>query len=91
MLSVTILLSIFYPTALGFKYVGIRALALALIEIVLIIPTALGNSLIHKIASYPAAKIKQVLGNFLLLSFAIGLAIWFNYTLFAPVWIKIIS
>ena len=91
MLSVTILLSIFFPTAKGFNYVGIRALALALVEIVLIIPTALGNSLLHKIWSYPKEQKSKVLGNFLAISIWIGLGILLNYRLFAPFWIQVIS
>ncbi len=91
MLSVTILLSIFFPTAKGFSYVGIWALALALVEIVLIIPTALGNSLLHKVGSYPKEQKSKVLGNFLAISVWIGLAIFLNYWLFAPLWIQIIS
>ncbi len=91
MLSVTILLSIFFPTVKGFNYVGIWALALALVEIVLIIPTALGNSLLHKIGSYTKEHKRKILGNFLIISVWIGLAIFLNYWLFAPLWIKVIS
>jgi O-antigen/teichoic acid export membrane protein len=42
----------FYPTSGGNDYAGVWALALSLIEILLIIPQALGNSLLHKIATY---------------------------------------
>lgn len=49
-LIVLILLSNFFPTIQGHSYVGIRALALSLIEILLIVPSALGNSLIHRVS-----------------------------------------
>ncbi len=51
-LIVLMFLGRFFPTANGFKYVGFRALALSLIEILLIIPSSLGNSLLHKIPNY---------------------------------------
>ncbi|MDR0282234.1 MAG: hypothetical protein LBI53_02690 [Candidatus Peribacteria bacterium] len=51
-LIVLMFLGRFFPTAAGFKYVGFRALALSLIEILLIIPSSLGNSLLHKIPNY---------------------------------------
>lgn len=50
-LIVTILLSIFFATTKGFDYAWTRWLALQLVTILLIIPSALGNSLIHKLAS----------------------------------------
>ncbi len=42
----------FYPTASGKDYSWLRGLSLWLIEILLIIPSALGNSLLHKIPAY---------------------------------------
>lgn len=51
-LLVLMFLGRFFPTASGFKYAGIWALALSLIEILLIIPSSLGNSLLHKIPHY---------------------------------------
>jgi len=42
----------FYPTSWGYNYSWIWALALSLIEILLIIPSALWNSLLHKISTY---------------------------------------
>ena len=51
-LIVLLFLGWFFPTSSGFGYVGIWALSLSLIEILLIIPSSLGNSLLHKISSY---------------------------------------
>lgn len=54
-LIVLILLSWIYPTAQGYTYVGIWALGLSLIEILLVVPSSLGNSLIHKVSSATTA------------------------------------
>ncbi len=77
-LAVLILLSNYYPTVQWFTYTGIRALALALIEIFLIVPAALGNSLLHKIASYTAEQKRKSFGNFLQLIWWIGCIIAVN-------------
>ncbi len=50
-LLVTLIISIMYPTIDGFVYAGIWWLALQLIQILLIIPAAIANSLIHGISS----------------------------------------
>lgn len=60
-LIVSILLSIIYPTTNGWIYVGIWGLALSLIEILLIIPSSLGNSMIHKVSGL---ETKDKLGHF---------------------------
>jgi len=81
---VVILLSIFYPTAEGYTYVGIWALALGLIEILLIIPSALGNSLIHDVAGKTHDQMMKKFGNLLTLILWIGGIIIINFTIFAP-------
>lgn len=55
-LGVLIVLSIIYPTVQWYSYVGLWSLALALMEILLIVPSSLWNSLIHKVAWYEKAK-----------------------------------
>jgi len=77
-LAVLILLSNYYPTVQGFVYTGIRALALALIEIFLIVPAALGNSLLHKIAAYNSEQKRRSFGHFLQLIRRIGTIIAIN-------------
>jgi len=59
-LIVLILLSIFYPTIEGYTFAWTRALGLSLIEILLIVPSSLGNSLIHSTAqdTLPVQKVK---------------------------------
>jgi O-antigen/teichoic acid export membrane protein len=59
-LIVLILLSIFYPTIEGYTFAWTRALGLSLIEILLIVPSSLWNSLIHSTAhdTLPVQKAK---------------------------------
>ena len=90
-LIVLILLSNFFPTAQGNIYTGIWALALALIEILLIIPSSLGNSLIHKIAWYSHTHMRMSFGNLLSLIYWIGGIIFINFWLFADPIIAIVG
>ncbi len=90
-LIVLILLSIFYPTSKWFSYVGIWALALALVEILLIIPSALGNSLIHKIANLNSEEKKKKFGNLMLLVIWIGGIVLTNFFIFSQNLIYFIS
>lgn len=83
-LVVLILLSIFYPTIEGYTYAGTWALALSLIEILLIVPSALGNSLIHKVAHESTTQKQQRFGHLLMLVVRIGALIIIEFTLFAP-------
>lgn len=71
-LIVLILLSNFFPTIEGYTYVGVRALALSLIEILLIVPSALWNSLIHRVANAPDEEKRE---SFWALASIVGL-IW---------------
>lgn len=82
-LLVLMFLGWFFPTAHGFKYAWIWALALSLIEILLIIPSSLGNSLLHKIPNYSNENKKKSLGNLLLLVTWIGIIIAINFWIFA--------
>ncbi|MEI7478399.1 MAG: hypothetical protein WCJ81_08240 [bacterium] len=61
-----ILLGIYFPTVDKFDYVGMRAVASALMEILLIVPSSLGNSIIHKVTSYSTEKMRAVFGSLLL-------------------------
>ena len=73
----------FFPTAAGFKYAWIWALALSLIEILLIIPSSLWNSLLHKIPHYTDDNKKKSLWNLMLLVGWIGALIAINFRVFA--------
>lgn len=82
-LIVLILLSIFYPTIQQFPYVGIRAIALSLIEILLIVPSSLGNSLIHKISSATLEQKRQSFGNLIVFIARLGGLFALNFWIFA--------
>ena len=83
-LIVLILLSIFYPTVQWYTYVGTWALALALIEILLIVPSALGNSLIHKVSGQSDTEKKQSFGALLQLVIWIWWYVIVMFHRFAP-------
>ena len=81
----------FYPTSRGHDFTGVWALSLSLIEILLIIPSSLGNSLLHKISSYSLVNKRKSIGNLLLLIFWIGGLIAINFWLFADQIILVVS
>jgi O-antigen/teichoic acid export membrane protein len=81
-LIVLMFLGRFFPTAEGFKYVGFWALALSLIEILLIIPSSLGNSLLHKIPNYSTEHKRKSFGNLLTMIVWIALIIAINFRVF---------
>ena len=82
-LIVLILLSIFFPTIKDFDYVGIWALALSLIEILLIIPSSLGNSLIHKLSHHSLEEKQKSFWALLMLVIRISIAIAVNFVRFS--------
>jgi len=90
-LIVLIFLSILFPTEQGFKYVWIWALSLALIEILLIVPSAFWNSIIHKISSYSKEKKQNSLWYFLLFIIWFGFLMLFNFILFKTQIVKLIA
>jgi len=71
--------------------VGIWALALAAIEILLIVPSALGNSLIHKVANLNSEEKKKKFGNLMLLVIWIGGVVFINFLIFSSNLIYFIS
>lgn len=81
----------FFPTAWWHDYSWMRALSLSLIEILLIIPSALWNSLLHKISSYSLIDKRKSIGNLLLLIFFIWWLIAINFRLFADQIILVVS
>lgn len=66
-LIVLMFLGWFFPTAEGYEYVWYWALALSLLEILLIIPSSLWNSLLHKIPTYSTLDKRKCMGNLLTL------------------------
>ena len=64
-LIVLMFLGWYFPTADWYKYVWYWALALSLLEILLIIPSSLGNSLLHKIPTYSNLDKRKSMWNLL--------------------------
>lgn len=81
----------FFPTMSGKDYSGTRWLSLGLIEILLIIPSALGNSLLHKIPNYSDENKRKSLWSLMNLMIRIGILFAINFRIFADVVIKICS
>ncbi|MDR2190228.1 MAG: hypothetical protein LBP53_03395 [Candidatus Peribacteria bacterium] len=90
-LIVLMFLGRFFPTSEGFKYVGFWALALSLIEILLIVPSSLGNSLLHKIPNYSTEHKRKSFGNLLTMIAGIGIRIAMNFFVFDQEIIKLVS
>lgn len=90
-LLVLIFLGRYFPTSSGHDYAGMRALSLALIEILLIIPSSLGNSLLHKISAYSISNKLKSMGNLMILIFWIGALVTINFAVFPEYVIQIVS
>lgn len=90
-LIVLLMLGFFFPTLGGHDYTGIRALTLSLIEILLIIPSSLGNSLLHKIPSYSEIDKRKSMGNLLVMIIWIGTIIAVNFWIFSDWIIKFVA
>ena len=71
-LIVLMFLGWFFPTSDGYEYVWYWALALQLLEILLIIPSSLWNSLLHKIPTYSNLDKRKSMWNLLSLVAWIG-------------------
>ena len=80
-----------FPSTEGFEYTWYWALSLSLIELLLIIPSALGNSLLHKIPNYPLQEKQKSLGNLLNLVIWIGGIIAINFWIFNSQIISLVS
>ena len=81
----------FFPTSSGHNYSWIRALSLSLIEILLIVPSSLGNSLLHKISSYSTENKRKSMWNLMTLIFRIWWIITMNFWIFSDWIIKFVS
>jgi O-antigen/teichoic acid export membrane protein len=83
-LIVLILISIFYPTTQGYIFAGVYGLALSLIEILLVVPSALGNSMLHDIGDVEDQVKKKRFGTLMTIVVIIGLLVIANFFLFSP-------
>jgi O-antigen/teichoic acid export membrane protein len=81
-LIVLMFLGRFFPTAHWYEYVWYRALALSLLEILLIIPSSLWNSLLHKIPTYSNLDKRKSMWNLLTLVWRIGWMIAIDFRVF---------
>ena len=81
-LIVLMFLGWFFPTSDGYEYVWYWALALQLLEILLIIPSSLGNSLLHKIPTYSNLDKRKSMWNLLSLVGFIWWLIAINFWVF---------
>ncbi len=90
-LIVLFFLSVYFPTVKWFTYTWLWWLALALLEIFLIVPSALWNSMLHKISGYSLFHKRKSLGNFLSLIFWIGGVVFLNFLLFNKQIILLVS
>lgn len=81
-LIVLIFLSNFFPTSQWFIYTGIRGLWLTLIEVFLIIPSALWNSLLHNVAAYKKEERQKSFWNLMTLVVRVWSIILLNLSIF---------
>lgn len=81
----------FYPTISGKDYSWVWGLALGLIEILLIIPSALGNSLLHNITKYSLENKLKSLGSLLTMMLWFGWWFAINFWLFSKMVILVTS
>lgn len=81
----------FFPTSWWHDYSWFWALSLSLIEILLIIPSSLWNSLLHKVSAYSLIDKRKSMGNLLLLIFWIGWLIAMNFWIFSDQIILVVS
>jgi O-antigen/teichoic acid export membrane protein len=90
-LWVMILIGIYYPTVDKFDFVGIWAVSSALMEILLIVPSSLWNSIIPKVTAYTLEQTRKVFGNLLLFILWIGWIFFINFTVFRESIIAFVS
>ena len=81
-LIVLMFLGRFFPTSSWYEYVWYWALSLSLLEILLIIPSSLGNSLLHKIPTYSNLDKRKSMWNLLSLVGFIWWLIAINFWVF---------
>jgi len=73
----------YFPTAGWLDLTGIWALSLSLIEILLIIPSSLWNSLLHKITGYSEQNKRKSIWNLMLMMIRIWSIVAINFRIFS--------
>jgi hypothetical protein len=71
-LAIAVIIGLVYPTISANPEQGIRKLPLGIIVVLIIIPSSLGNSMIHKIADYSTAMKRAAIGHLITLMIWIG-------------------
>jgi O-antigen/teichoic acid export membrane protein len=90
-LIVVIMLSIFFPTIDGWMYVGIWAFALQLMELALIIPSSMANSLLHKVSDSHLDQKKHAFGALMTMMIWIATVCFVNFVMFGSTIIQVIG
>lgn len=90
-LWVMIFIGIYYPTVNSFDYVWIWAVSSALMEILLIIPSSLWNSIIPKVTQYTLEQSRKVFWNLLVFILRIGWVFYINFSVFRESIISFVS
>lgn len=90
-LAVSMLLSWFFPTKDGFVYVWVRGLAMTLVEILLIVPPSIWNSILHKVSHSDLPSKLKALGTLLMSCMMIWAVIAINFRVFGKEIIYLVS
>ena len=90
-LWVMIFIGIYYPTVSNFSYVGIWAVSSALMEILLIVPSSLWNSIIPKVTQYTLEQTRKVFWSLLIFILWIGWVFYINFSVFRESIISFVS
>ena len=90
-LIVLMFLGWFFPTSQWFEYSWYWALALSLVEILLIIPSSLWNSLLHKIPNYSTLNKRKSMWNLLSIVVWVWGIIAIDFRVFAKEIINFVS
>lgn len=90
-LAVSMLLSWFFPTKDGFVYVWVWALAMTLVEILLIVPPSIWNSILHKISHSDTTSKLKALGTLFISCLMIWSIIAINFRVFGKEIIYLVS
>jgi O-antigen/teichoic acid export membrane protein len=90
-LAVGLLLSWFYPTTAGYYFVWVWWLSMTLVEILLIVPSSLGNSALHKISHKTDVEKRTSIGSLMSLIWIVWGLVALNFYRFSDIIITFVS
>ena len=90
-LAVGLLLSWFYPTTAGYYFVWVWWLSMTLVEILLIVPSSLGNSALHKISHKTDVEKRTSIGSLMSLIWTVWGLVALNFYRFSDIIITFVS